>query len=366
MASLTQIAMKAGVSVTAASLVLNKKDHGTRVSDVCARRIREIAAEVGYVPNYHACSIKKGRSDTIAIALDLGIATEDGRFLTRGELAKPYFGLMVGGIEEVMRSRGCMVTIVGPDASSRAPERALIGLRQRRFDGMIIMGTLVNMTESHLLEESPEFPIVVTEPPVATHLTAVDYDERMAVALAVDHLAALGHKRLLWIAPSPRYLTGNRPVRGELLARRCAELGLHSEALEYVVPIDDHGFEQYHGVADAAREAVARRLAGPRSFTGVIAYNDITAVGVVDALTDAGLNVPRDVSVVGHDDFEGRQCRPRLTSVDHRLDEMGRMAAELLVRLIEDPSLEKELRGKTEFVEPRLSVRGSTGPAPAQ
>lgn len=124
--------MKAGVSVTAASLVLNKKDHGTRVSDVCARRIREIAAEVGYVPNYHACSIKKGRSDTIAIALDLGIATEDGRFLTRGELAKPYFGLMVGGIEEVMRSRGCMVTIVGPDASSRAPERALIDPRRGR------------------------------------------------------------------------------------------------------------------------------------------------------------------------------------------------------------------------------------------
>lgn len=365
MASLTQIAKKAGVSVTAASLVLNKKDHGTRVSADCAKKIRAIAKELGYVPNYHASSIKKGRSETVALAFDIGWATADGRnIVARGEMAQPYFGLLIGGVEEVMRSRGMLLTLVGPDLKHRAPDRALIGMKQRRFDGMIILGTLLHLDETTILQDAPELPVVVTEPTAATELPCVDYDEVKAVSLAVDHLAELGHKRLLWVGPSEDYpLPQTRPHRPTLFATRCNELGIATEALDFR-HVSPEGFEHYQSQPDAAREAMAAYLKSkPRSFTGIVCYNDNCATGVMDALADAGLDVPKDVSVVGHDDVEGRRCRPKLTSVDHRLEEMGKRSAELLMQMIENPERIADLRGTREMIQPRLMVRGSTGKA---
>jgi LacI family transcriptional regulator, galactose operon repressor len=366
MASLTQIAQKAGVSVTAASLVLNKKDHGTRVSEDCAQRIRVIAKELGYVPNYHASSIKKGRSETVAIAMDLGVADEAGSSIvgTHPELQTPYFGLIVGGIEEVMRRRGYLMTLVGPDTRNRAPDRALIGVRQRRFDGMIVLGSLVHVDTSTVLQQAPEQPIVVIEPRIETKLLTIDYDEQKAVEMAVDHLVGLRHKQLLWVGEYVNSGNG-RATRQQRFEQYCKKLGIAAETVQYNTPERKTPFLSYHDIPDAAREAMEKHLkAKPRQFTGVVCYNDNVGVGILDALADAGLRVPEDVSVVGHDNFEGRRCRPKLTSVDHCLNDMGVRAAELLMKMIEDPSLVEELRETRELVGPTLVVRGSTGPAP--
>lgn len=359
MASLTQIAKKAGVSVTAASLVLNKKDHGTRVSGECAKRIRVIAKELGYVANYHASSIKRGSSETVALALDLGDISPDNRVTEPSQLATPYLGLMIGGVEEYMRQRGYLLTIVGPQAKMRAPDRGLLGIRQRRFDGMIMLGTLIHLDETTILQDAPDYPIVVVEPPVPTALPTVDYDEWNAVGLAVEHLASLGHKELLWVGEPPMEALHQRPMRHKLFAQWCRKLGLRHDVLFL-----SEQRRRYHDVPDAAHAVMSRYLGDkPRTFTGIVAYNDNTAVGVLEALNDAGLRVPQDVSLVGHDDYEARRCRPKLTSVDHRLDDMGRAAGEMLLRMQADPGLVKKLRNKPEMIAPRLSVRGSTAAA---
>jgi LacI family transcriptional regulator len=360
MASLTQIARKASVSVTAASLVLNKKDHGTRVGAECAQRIREIAKELGYVPNYHASSIKRGCSETVAVAMDLGWVDKMGSIHTHPELEMPYFGLLVGGIEAVMRGKGYLVTLVGPDARGRAPERALVGVRQQRFDGMIVLGTLVKTDAPNLLQQAPKQPIVVIQPQVATELATIDYDEVKAMELAVEYLVSLGHRRLLWVGESQGKTAVNRQAT---LVACCQRHGVAVEVLNFRVPTGAQGFVSYHDVPDAARDAVLERLqARRRDFTAVICYNDNMGVGVVDALLSAGLRVPEDVSVIGHDDFEGRRSRPKLTSVDHRLGEMGKRAAEVLLEMMQSPAAVETLRGKRELVEPVLAVRGSTGP----
>jgi len=356
MASLTQIAKKAGVSITAASLVLNKKDHGTRVSAECAERIRAIARDVGYVANYHASSIKRGRSESVAVAMDIGEVRQDHTISARVELATPYFGLVISGIDAVMRRRGFFVTIVGPDASLRAPDRAMVGVRQRRFDGMIVLGPTLHLHETRILTAAPEHPLVVLEPPMPTPAPSVDYDEKLGVGLAIEHLVKLGHKSLIWVGPTVADTVGKRPVRQQIFQEQCREAGLRFELLESRVR-----FPAYDDVPESAREVMARRLAQQeRTFTAVVTYNDNTALGVLDALLEAGLSVPGDVSVVGHDDFEGRRCRPRLTSVDHRLGEMGIRAAELLMRMIEEPRLVTEFEGRCDLVKPRLNVRGST------
>lgn len=362
MASLTVIAKKAGVSVTTASLVLNKQGHGTRVSEECAARIRGIAEELGYVPNYHASSIKKGRSESVAIAMDLGIVDEaDQSIRTRLELDMPYFGQLVGAIEAALRAKGYLVTLVGPDIHDRAPDRAMIGIRQRRFDGMIVLGSVVKPEGTAVLEEAPAYPIVVVQPSIPTQLPTITYDEVSAITLMVDHLAGLGHQRLLWVGQEGGCVA---PKRRASFAAVCHRRGVRGDVMTFPIPCTC-GQTDYQYVPDIARDAMAGHLAkGPREFTGVVCYNDNTAIGVVDALVEAGVRVPEDVSVIGHDNFEGRRCRPRLTSVDHCLVEMGRRAADSLLSMIDDPSRVAELRGTREVVEPQLVIRNSTGPAP--
>jgi DNA-binding LacI/PurR family transcriptional regulator len=152
--------------------------------------------------------------------------------------------------------------------------------------------------------------------------------------------------------------------RQRRLAHLCQQAGITSEALTFQTPKDAHGFSSYHDMPDAVRKAVLAHLnASPRKFTGIVCYNDNVGAGVMDALADAGLRVPQDVSVIGHDNFEGRRCRPKLTSVDHRLAEMGRKAAELLLSMVGDRARVEELRGHRELIDPLLVVRDSTGPA---
>src|SRR2546421_524524 len=103
MASLSDVAKVAGVSLTTASLVLNRPKQPNRVSEACAQRVREAAKKVGYIPNYHARSMKLGRAETIAVAMDVG--TGQGAD-TVSELTDAYFNHLIGGIELHLRSVG--------------------------------------------------------------------------------------------------------------------------------------------------------------------------------------------------------------------------------------------------------------------
>src|SRR5688572_28233440 len=119
MASLSDVAKAAGVSLTTASLVLNRPKQPNRVSNACALKVRQIAEQLGYIPNYHARSMKLGKADTIAVALDVG---GDGGTCTVAELADPYFSQLLGGIELHLRNVGYEMTIVVADQNYRAPE----------------------------------------------------------------------------------------------------------------------------------------------------------------------------------------------------------------------------------------------------
>ena len=96
MASLSDVAKAAGVSLTTASLVLNRPKQPNRVSAACAAHVKGIAEQLGYIPNYHARSMKLGKAETIAVALDVG---GEGGNTTVAELADPYFSQLLGGIE---------------------------------------------------------------------------------------------------------------------------------------------------------------------------------------------------------------------------------------------------------------------------
>jgi len=362
MPSLQEVARRAGVSIATASLVLNPGKQECRVGAAARERVRKVAARLGYVPNYHAQSMKKGRAGVLAVALDLG--SPGAQESARGELGMSYFGAIIGAIEARTRSLGFQMTVVGPDEKLRAPDRGLWGLRQRRFDGLLVPGCAVRTDATDFLSEPHTEPIVVVEYRGKTELPVVDWDEKACLRLAVHHLAALGHRELLWLGPVNSRLPERGVQREQIFLDGAAKAGLRGAVCRYgpifYGPRDDYASRTVEAAEDALR---GRLQEGGRRFTGIVCYNDVTAIGACGALLEAGLRVPVDVSVVGIDDVEAPLCIPRLTSVSHKLAEMGTRATELVLEMVEDPQACRRLAGHREMIQPELIVRRSTGPA---
>lgn len=355
MPSLTDVARVAGVSLTTASMVLNKGKQHNRVSAACAARVQDVAKKLGYVPNYHARSMKLGRAEVLAVAMDIGHETETSR--PDLELSNPYFGFLLGGIEMRTRELGYLMTLVGPEAKSRAPDRAVLGVRQRRFDGLIVPGSLVRTDKTQFLDEPFDGPVVVIQPPQGTVHPIVDFNQKTGVEMAVRHLAGLGHRKLLYVGEIG--LEDHSKVRQRQFEETCLELGVTSDAaavhrvdLETVRRPD----VQITQVSVEFGEILSR---GGREFTGVVCYNDMTAIGVMEALVKAGYHVPRDVSVIGFDDTAAMYAVPRLTTISHQLSEMGKVATDLCMEMVADPQMIRKLRGTRTTVQPRLVERAS-------
>lgn len=358
MPSLTDVARVAGVSLTTASMVLNKGKQHNRVSVACAKRVQEAALTLGYVPNYHARSMKLGRAEVLAVAMDLGYESFGAG--TDLELNNPYFGHLIGGIEMRTRALGYLMTLVGPEPRSRAPDRALLGVRQRRFDGIIVPGSLVRGEMTSFLDEPADVPVVVIQPPGETPHPAVVFDERAGVDLAVKHLAELGHRRLMFVG-GPGLTDARRDgEREEGFRAACRARGLEFEVLAVTGLGAYEARHPERRIGQVVADVSAVVASGRFGATGVVAYDDVTAIGVIEALQSAGLSVPRDVSVVGFDDTVARYAVPRLTTVSHELSEMGRVATDLCMEMVNAPESIARLRGSRTVVEPRLVVRQST------
>ena len=355
MVKLRDVAEAAGVSVTTASMVLNPGKQICRVRPECAEKIKLVAQRLGYVGNYHARAMQLGRAETIGLALDAGQVGLDNQG-PASVIGGPYFSQLAGGVESYTHYTGYNLTIIGPGKTERAPDRGVRQLLQRRLDGLVVSGVLTSINSSRLLQEEPLLPVVLAEYESPTQIPVVTYGEQEGVALGVSHLAELGHRELLWLGPD-----NPGPARREqMFIRGVWDRGLRGSSCRFSVGVDK---PDTNPVADAAQAALTQKLKEPRTFTGLVCYNDATAIGAYGALMNAGLRIPADVSVVGFDDFSASSVFPRLTTVSHVLAEMGRKAAELVYEMAADPKAMERLRGHREVIIPRLIKRDSSGPA---
>jgi LacI family transcriptional regulator len=365
MATLAEIARRAGVSTMTASLVLNKRVIGSRVSNDCAARVRGIAEQLGYSPNYHARSMKRGRADALAIAVDVSPTHGPGANLNNQLiLPVPYFSRIIGAFEQDAREHGMLATIIGPLGKDRAPDRAYAGIKQRRFDGMVVLGSTVDPLKTSFMTTPPESPVVSIHYLGPTRIPNVLSDEAAAVGLAVDHLAERGHRKVLYVGVAP-YSFASYLGREQHVVSKLWSAGLVGEVCHQDPrPVDGGGFTAYQSDIDLTHRAVAKHLAAkPRTFTAVICYNDLIAIGTSKALQDAGLRIPEDVSVIGFDNCEGQFYRPTITSVDLQFVLSGRRASQLLLEMVKTPARRAELAGHVEYIPPLLAQGGSTAAA---
>lgn len=326
--TIRDVAARAGVSKSLVSLVMRGSPH---VSDERRSRVLEAARELGYRPNAMARSLVRQRTYV------LGVVVSD--------LRNPFHCELIDVVEAAALSADYRALFNSGSRDAAREGIAIDTLLQLRVDGLILTGPVVD--EQRIVEAAREVPVVLLTR--HTKLEGVDsvanHDFRGA-SMVVDHLVALGHRRIAHI-DGGRGAGAKRRRMGFLRSMR--RHGLAANALVVAGAYTE----------DSGAEGVEKILAQGPPPTAIFAANDITAVGALHALEDRGLRVPEDVSLVGYDNTAIAALRHiDLTTVDQPKAEMADHAIRLLVERLDG--------GRTTtqhiVVDPTLVVRGSSGP----
>lgn len=361
MPNLIDVARHASVSLSTASVVLNPGPNPKRVSQAKSRLVRQAATELGYVPNYHARSMKRGRADALGVIIEIpGV-----RGPMKNTLGLGYWGSLVGGFEGAARRAGSAALILGPDTHRTATQRAVEAIQQRQIDGAVLIGGILPEPSRQALRKAETLPIVGVDAPSDLGISIVEWDERRGVDLAVEHLAALGHRRVVWLGPRNLKASDGRRTRLELAGEAMRQAGLAMSQIEF-----EACSSQRESMRDAAEHAMVdwwrNHGDAPDRPTAVLAYGDLIGFGALGAIAQLGLSCPADVSVMCFDNIEAPLATPKLTAVDHMLMTMGQTAAKVLLEAIDGGGAAIEGRQHVrQVISPRLVVRQSTGPAPS-
>jgi LacI family transcriptional regulator len=333
-ATLRDVAAAAGVHPATASRALNL-DTRVLVNADTARRVLDAATELRYRPNPIARGLKTSRSFTVGVVVP--------------DLRNPLFPPIARGIEERLEPAGYTSLLANTDNDPERERLSFDALRARQVDGYI---TASARREHPLLEElaANGRPLVLANRRTDDEgLASVVPDDRDGMCQAVAHLAALGHRRLAHLAGPSDLSTGVHRHEGFVQGMRAAGLAVDADLV-----VAGGGFTEAEG-ARLCRELLARRA----RFTAVLAGNDLLALGCIDALRDAGLDCPGDVSVVGFNDMDwSARFSPPLTTVRVPHQRLGMAAADLLLERLVDPHAEV----RHVVLPVQLVVRGSTVP----
>ena len=309
------------------------------VNAATAERVLAAASELGYTPNPIARSLKTNRSFTVAVLLP--------------DLTNPLFPPMVRGIEDELAEAGFTALIANTD---NHPDRALAALetmRIRQADGCI--AATATRDDGLLTDAARELPMVLINRRVVSHaIPAVVADDRSGVRQGVEHLAALGHEHIAYVA-GPQWLSTGAD-RHEAFVAALRGVGLEPDPK--LVSFGE-GFTEEQGAL-----SLHALLETGAQFSALVAGNDLMALGCYDALVERGLSCPDDVSVVGFNDMPfADKFNPPLTTVRIPHYEMGRRAARLLLGLLEGDGAAP---GEDIVLPVELVLRASTAPAPAR
>lgn len=312
------------------SLVLNDAPGVRAIPQETRDRVKAAAAKFDYRPSFYARSLRKRHSYSIGVLVP--------------ELSDSYSALVLSGVEDALIEEGYFYLTAShrrkPDLIEEYPSM----LMQRSVEGFILIDTA--------LQHGLKLPAVA----VAGHralpgITNVVLDQRRAAELILRHLHQLGHRKIAFMRGGSH--SSDADDRWACLQSVARDLNIKIEPeltvqLTSRVSTPELGFEP-------ALELLHRR----QSFTAMVCFNDIAAIGAIRALRDNGLRVPEDVSVVGFDDIQSAAFHnPSITTIRQPLHQMGVMAARLLLGRVRGEPVQPQ----TQPILPELVIRESTCP----
>lgn len=331
--NLKELAAHLGLSPATVSRVINQSATTHRISARTQERVLAAAASLNYKPNVFARGLRNNRSFTAGVIIP--------------EVSEGYSTSVLGGIEDALLLGGFFYFVVSHRHRKellRDYPRLLIS---RAVEGIIAVDSP--------LEEELAVPVVAVSSHVRRKsIINIELDHLLAARYALDHLHKLGHRQIAFI--KGQTFSSDTSLRWKAISKVAADLG---------ISIDPRLTVQLEGAApgtEPGRAATIRLLEKGVRFSAIFAFNDLSAIGAITALHEAGIQVPSQVSVVGFDDIlSAATNNPALTTVRQPLHEMGRIAATTLLQLIQGDGIAKPkspIRVLPTFIE-----RESTSPA---
>ena len=328
--SLKQLAAHLGLSTTTLSLVLNESPTANSIPQETKDRIFAAAKQLNYRPNYLARSLRVQRTHTLGVIVP--------------ELSDGYSAMVLNGVEAILEKEGYFYLTAShlhrDDLLEKHPQMLL----ERQVEGLIAVDSPIRF--------QPNLPVVT----VSGHeeiegVTNIILNHKTAAELGVGHLYDLGHRRIAVIKGQD--FSSDTDIRWKTIVEAAGRRGIGiptglSAQLEGESPSPEIGYL-----------AIKKILASGEKFTALFSFNDISAIGAIRALEEAGLRVPADISVLGFDDiYAAAFHNPSLTTIRQPLFEMGSLAAQTLLDKLKN---EKQTEHQPVLsVEPTLIVRNST------
>ena len=332
--TLKDVAVLAGVHPATASRALNPETR-LLVSEETAARVLAAAEELGYLPNPVARSLRTRRSHTVGALIP--------------DLNNPLFPPIVRGLEDRLARDGYVVLIGNTDSDADRERLVFEQMRSRHVDGFVVATATIG---SDILADAfrADLPVVLINRLAGEYaFPSVSVDNERGIAMAVAHLAGLGHRRIGHIAGPQDVSTGRGRYRGYQTAMRAAGLPADPDLVR---------FASAYTVEEGDR-CCRELLASGGGCTAVAAANDMLAVGCYGALEAAGLACPDDISIVGFNNMPFiDRLRPPLTTISFQHYQVGAEAGQLLLERIGA----RESPVKILYLTPELIVRGSTAP----
>ncbi len=351
MVTLKDVARKSGYSAATVSFVLNDAPLAKHIPEDTKVRVRRAAQELGYRPNQFARSLRSKRSHT------LGVVVFD--------IADPYCTQILRGVEDALYASETYVPIVVDVQNSRVRFKRYVRiLLERQIEGLIILGNSV-YPERELLQIVREcrMPIVIIGRQMEdSSLSCVTGDNETGASLLISHLHSLGHRKISFIRGPGAFIDSGERWAGIKRFAEGAGLSLDPRRI-----VDLQLSKAGHVGHEGGYELAQRLLASGKRFTALMAYDDLTAFGAIRALSEAGIEVPRDCSVTGYDDVGiSAYYNPPLTTIHQEMEIQGAAGVEILLEML---SRSGDHGAKTPVhrrIPPQLAVRNSTAPAPTQ
>lgn len=332
MATVTDVARHAAVSPGVVSRLLNG-DETLRIRDETRQRVLAAAKELDYTPNHAARALRRARSGLI------GLAVHDA--------SNPIYSEIIEGAQAAAARAGYALMLADVDALATDDSMFKRVMSAGAIDGLLLQRAGTKADGLVTKVASGRVPTILLNDRTKKAVGSVAVDDYGAARLATEHLLELGHERIALLQVDGPATRTNRRRRGWEDAIRATGL------------IPDEGMMATGGhTADAGAIGMKKLLSGPVRPTAVFAANILAAVGAISAASEAGISVPRDLSVIGMHDFAlASHLSPPLTAVRLPLRIMGERAVEMLLAQHDDGQVRHEVIASPA---PELIVREST------
>jgi DNA-binding LacI/PurR family transcriptional regulator len=328
------VAKVAGVSTATVSHVINNSRF---VSEETKRRVLAAIESCGYTPNAHARKLATKQNHTFGLILS--------------DLSNPFFPELVKSIQERAIELGYDISMANTNYDSERAVASVQRMLEQRVSGVAVMTSEMGDSLTRRLAEREVAVVFLDVGKVGPYVSNIVVNYERGIRAGVEHLLALGHRRIAYISGPLRLKSAQRRHLAFTRMMKKYESSLRTQPWIY-----EGDFK-----ATGGQQAMVEMLRQKPRPTAIVAANDLMAMGALGELKKAGLRVPKDLSIVGFDDILfAALTDPPLTTVALPREEIGRASVDALLNTIKDANR----MGRKYTILPRLVVRESTGPVP--